>query len=364
MKTDTIDPRNISLVQFKSLSTEQKVAFYQKEGALFDVLLSQQFSRELLEEICTIANATRKIAKSYEGMMWLQTVLAHKRAMLYFIQPSTRTFLSFLNACHILGIKVSEVRDPSTSSEVKGETPSDTIRTFSSYVDVIIMRHPSEGFAETAAWVLNNSDRPVPVINAGSGRDQHPTQALLDIYTLERSFEENGGIDGKSIAMVGDLMRGRTVRSLSYLLTNYNGVKIFYVAPNELRMGDDIKSVLSRNNIQFFENDDIESVLPHVDAVYMTRIQDEYEVVGAISEKEYERFHLLERHLSLMKKDAIIMHPLPRRKEIDPSIDNDSRAMYWRQERNGMWVRAALLIKIFQKEKQVLNYFSQHSNIV
>ena len=359
MKTETFDTRHLSLVQFKSLSTDQKVTFCQRDGSIFDVLLSQQFDRGLLEELITLANATRKIAKTYDGMIWLQSILAHKRAMLYFIQPSTRTFLSFLNACHILGVQVSEVRDPSTSSEVKGETPSDTIRTFSSYVDMIIMRHPSEGFAETAAWVLNNSDRPVPVINAGSGRDQHPTQALLDIYTLQRSFEEYGGIDGKSIAMVGDLMRGRTVRSLSYLLTNYDDVKIYYVAPDQLRMLGDIKSVLRRKKIEYYENNDIESVLPHVDAVYMTRIQDEYDVGGAISEKDYERFHLVKRHLPLLKDTAIIMHPLPRRKEIAPSIDDDPRAMYWRQERNGMWIRAALLLKIFRKEERILEYHSK-----
>ena len=142
--------------------------------------------------------------------------------MLYFTQPSTRTFLSFNNACHILGMRTSEIRDPSTSSEVKGESFEDSIRTFSSYVDVIVMRTKESGRAAQAARLMNGIPRPVPVINAGSGSDQHPTQALLDIYTLQRSFEDCGGIDGKVIGMMGDLKRGRTVRSLCYLMKNYS----------------------------------------------------------------------------------------------------------------------------------------------
>jgi len=349
-------PAKIQWEDFQNFNTDQKVEFFSKNGRIFDVLISQQFDNKLLAEFYNIANSIRRIAKQKGGMDWLQTLLSHKRAMLYFIQPSTRTFLSFMNACHILGIKVSEVRDPSTSSEVKGETPEDTIRTFSSYVDVIIMRHPQEGFAEKAAWVLNNSDRPVPIINAGSGRDQHPTQALLDIYTLQRSFENAGGIEGKSIVMVGDLARGRTVRSLSYLLGNYEGVKIYYVAPPQFKMKEDIKLFLDKKGIQYYETDDLESVLALADAVYMTRIQDEHDIDGESKKVDYNKFHLQEKHLTKLKSTAIIMHPLPRRNEIDVRIDDDQRAMYWRQERNGMWIRAALLIKMFGLEDVITSY--------
>ncbi len=353
----TLNVKNCSWDQFASLPTAQKIEFFKKDGRLYDVLISQQFNRELLEELINIANATRRIAKTKEGMIWLKNLLPHKRAMLYFIQPSTRTFLSFLNACHILGISISEVRDPSTSSEVKGETYEDTIRTFSSYVDVIIMRHPQEGYSEKATWVLNNSDRPVPIFNAGSGRDQHPTQALLDIYTLHRNFAKRGGIDGKTIAMVGDLQRGRTVRSLSYLLSNYEDVTLYFVAPERFQMKEDIKSFLEKKDISYHEVDNIDKILGKADAVYMTRIQDEHDVSGESKNYDYSNYRIGPENLSALKEDAIIMHPLPRRNEIDPIVDNDPRAKYWRQERNGMWIRAALLIKVFNVEESVIEYY-------
>jgi aspartate carbamoyltransferase catalytic subunit len=180
-------------------------------------------------------------------MKFLQDLLSEKRAMLYFAQPSTRTFLSFYAACQILGMQAAEVRDAHTSSEVKGESQEDSVRTFSSYFDMIIMRHPQGGFAERIAWMLSRTDRPVPVINAGSGKDQHPTQALLDIYTLQRSLEKRrGGLEGAKIAFVGDLLRGRTVRSLSLLLTHYPGVKQYFVAPEPLQIGTDILGKLGR----------------------------------------------------------------------------------------------------------------------
>lgn len=354
----TLHAKKITWEEFCDLSTSRKVEYFKQDDRLYDVLISQQFDRPLLEELITIANAIRRIAKSKEGMDWLQTLLSNKRAMLYFIQPSTRTFLSFLNACHILGIRISEVRDPSTSSEVKGETADDTIRTFSSYVDVIIMRHPQEGFAERATWVLNNSDRPVPVFNAGSGKDQHPTQALLDIYTLHRNFAQQGGIEGKSIAMVGDLKRGRTVRSLSYLLTNYPDVKMYFVAPQKFQMKDDIKTFLDKKGTSYYEVDNLNEVLPHVDAVYMTRIQDEHDVDGESSNYDYSNYRIGQEQLVKLNRNAIIMHPLPRRNEIDASVDSDPRAKYWRQERNGMWIRAALFIKVFAMEDAVIEHYN------
>ncbi|MGH2575362.1 MAG: aspartate carbamoyltransferase, partial [Ignavibacteria bacterium] len=277
-----------------------------------------------------------------------------KRAMLYFIQPSTRTFLSFQSACYILGMKVSEIRSTSTSSELKGESPEDTVRTFSSYTDLIIMRHFEEGFAEKTAWLLNKTKRPVPVINGGSGKDQHPTQALLDLYTLNWAFYNRGGIDNKTIVMVGDLRRGRTVRSLTYLLKNYKSIKLIYVSPEYLKIGEDIKKFLKKHKIKFSESDNLEKSLKNADAIYLTRIQDEYDINNESKDIDYTKFHLKKEDLKLMKKNTIIMHPLPRREEIDSAIDDDPRAMYWRQERNGMWIRAALVAHIFNLDKTIL----------
>lgn len=339
--------------EFKARPLGERLPVFFRNGRIFDVLFSQQFDREFLDSLYELTNRIRRIAKVKEGARWLQDLHSHRRAMLYFVQPSTRTFLSFLNACHILGFHTSEIRDPHTSSEIKGESPEDSIRTFSSYVDLIIMRHPKEGFAEKTAWLLNiYSDRPVPLINAGSGSDQHPTQALLDVYTLQRSFEDRGGIEGKVLALVGDLKRGRTVRSLSYLMKNYPGVKLLYAAPPAFQIGEDIKEFLSNQRIPFEEHNSLDSVLGDADAVYMTRIQDEHDREGR-SQSQYEDFCLRKKNLGKMKPDAIIMHPLPRRGEIDVAVDKDPRAMYWRQERNGMWTRAALISFIFGSDDQV-----------
>jgi len=333
--------------EFKDKPLPERLPLFTRDGRIFDVLFSQQFDRPFINSLYDVTNRIRRIAKIRTGMNWLHDLHGHHRAMLYFVQPSTRTFLSFLNACHILGFHTSEIRSMDTSSEIKGESAEDSIRTFSSYVDLIIMRHPQEGFAEKTAWLLNSySDRPVPLINAGSGKDQHPTQALLDVYTLQRSFGDRGGIDGKVIAMVGDLKRGRTVRSLSYLLRNFDGVKILYAAPPGFQIEDDIKEFLDNLSIPFEEFDSMESVLGECDALYMTRIQDEHDRSGH-SQSEYEKFCLRRTHLDRMKPDAIIMHPLPRRGEIDVAVDKDPRAMYWRQERNGMWTRAALITLMF-----------------
>ncbi len=319
------------------------------------ILSSSQFDRPFLDYICQLTDTIRKFDKSKEGLMYLNGLLAHKRGMLYFTQPSTRTFLSFDSALHILGIRGSEIRDPSTSSERKGESIEDSLRTFSSYVDLIIMRTSVPGLCDRIAHFLDQTPRPVPIINAGSGPDEHPTQALLDIYTLTRSFKKIGGIENKSIVMVGDLKRGRTIRSLSGLLTNYEGVKIIFVSPEEFRISQDLRDRLTRSKVAFEETEDFKGALAVADAVYMTRVQDEYDADQGESRKvDTTRFHLKHEHLKLMKESAVIMHPLPRREEIEATVDNDPRAKYWRQERNGMWVRVALITKIFGVDNRIL----------
>jgi len=321
---------------------------------IYHVLRSDQFDRNFLDELYEITNRLRQIARSKKGRDYLQTLMSDKRAMLYFTQPSTRTFLSFLNACQILGIKTSSIRNPDTSSELKGETPEDAIRTFSSYVDMIVMRSPVAGLADSTAKLLDETPRRVPIISGGSGKDEHPTQALLDVYTLRRSFAKTGGdMDGKKIAMVGDVKRGRTVRSLSRLMRHFKDVNITFVSPEKLKIEDDLRTYLKQHNISFTETEDFASAMPEADAIYMTRIQDEHDKAGESKNVDYSKFHLNYDHLDALKKDVVIMHPLPRRQEIDVKIDSDPRARYWRQERNGMWTRVALIARIFDVHRDI-----------
>ena len=201
-----------------------------------------------------------------------------------------------------------------------------------------------------------NSSRPIPILNAGSGKDQHPTQALLDIYTLVRSFEKKGGVDGRTVVFCGDLMRGRTVRSLSYLLTNFRDVKQIFVAPQELQVPADVVMILAKKGIQFEVSDNLKEAVRVADAVYMTRIQDEWDgAKGASARIDTSRFKFGAEELALLKPDGCLLHPLPRRDEIATCCDRDPRAMYWRQMRNGMWIRAALIAATFGCERGIMD---------
>ena len=341
---------------FSAMGPAEKRALFQPDGRPFHALVAEQFDRPFLDRLCELTTRARRIAKTRGGRLFLRDLLCDHRAMLYFAQPSTRTFLSFYAACQIVGLQPAEVRDTSTSSELKGESPEDSVRTFSSYFDLIIMRHPVGGFAERIAWLLSNTERAVPVINAGSGKDQHPTQALLDIYTLQRSFESRGGIEGKRIVFVGDLARGRTVRSLSRLLRLYPGVSQGFVAPEALQIGADQAAALDEAGVDYECTTDFDRAVGEADAVYMTRIQDEWDAEPKRRGDDGHPFHFTVRHLDRLKPDAVILHPLPRRHEIAPAVDADPRAVYWRQVRNGMWVRVALILCIFEKEAEVDRY--------
>jgi len=299
---------------------------------------SQQYSLEKLLHLCKLTDKIRDIASTSEGLKYLKTTLSDKRAILYFKQPSTRTFLSFQNACHILGISTSEIRDTSTSSEVKGETELDAIKTFSQYVDLIIMRHTFNDFIYE---ISNNLSDKTRIINAGSGSDQHPTQALLDFYTIYKY-----GLENKKIAFIGDLLRGRTVRSLALLLNLIPSIKLYFVAPDKFQIKNDI---LEQLNVEYKLTDDFEKVLSEMDVVYMVRLQDEYKYEG-ISENEIidtNKYSINNSNINKMKDNAIILHPLPRRNEISVEIDKDKRAKYWQQCENGMWVRVALICDMF-----------------
>jgi aspartate carbamoyltransferase catalytic subunit len=320
---------------------------------MFHIVDTSIFDRPVLDDLCELTTLVRTIAKSPEGARCLQQLAPTKRAMLYFTQPSTRTFLSMNNACHILGIRTSEIRNAAVSSEVKGETFEDSLRTFSSYVDLIIMRTNEAGYAARGAALMDSIPRPVPIINAGSGADQHPTQALLDIYTLERSFENSGGISGKTIGMMGDLKRGRTVRSLARLMRHYEGVKLVFIAPDAFAMEPDIKAFLAEQGIPFEETGRLHEALPELDAIYVTRVQSEHDVDDESSAVNLAPFTIGTDELGLLKQSAVVMHPLPRGPEVAIEVDQDPRAMYWRQERNGMWMRVALIAKIFGLDQEI-----------
>jgi len=317
-------------------------------------LSTNQFTLANLESLFTLAQRIRKLNSTRDGQAFLRQTLPHKRAMLFFTQPSTRTFLSFQSACNVLGMHTSEIRDPSTSSEKKGESIEDSIRTFSSYVDLIVMRSPIPGLCDIIADMLDNTPRPVPIINAGSGPDEHPTQALLDIYTLYRCFSHSGGINGKKICMVGDLKRGRTVRSLSKLLTHYPDVELIFCSPEDFQITNDLRTFLQDKNMKFSETTEFEDSICKADAIYMTRIQDEYDIGHNNSDKiDTSAFSLKKDHLTILKPECRILHPMPRRNELDIKIDDDPRAVYWEQQRNGMWIRAALVAQILGVDEQI-----------
>lgn len=296
------------------------------------VIKAQQFDRKLLAELFSAAREMEVIVKGGGS-----NILAHKIMATLFYEPSTRTRLSFESAIRKLGGEVITTENANEfSSTAKGETLEDTVRVVEGYSDIIVLRHYESGAADRAASVAN-----IPIINAGDGTGQHPTQALLDLYTIQKELKR---IDGISIAMVGDLANGRTVRSLSYLLGKYEDVKIYFVAPEVVKMKDDIKSYLKRHNTQFFEEEDLNEVSTKVDVIYQTRIQKErFGERIEDYEKARGKYIIDKEILKVMKRNAIIMHPLPRVEEINPEVDSDRRAAYFRQAQNGLYIRMALL---------------------
>jgi aspartate carbamoyltransferase catalytic subunit len=296
------------------------------------VVESQQFDRPLLERVFTVASEMEAVTADGGNQELKGRIMAS-----LFYEPSTRTRLSFEAAMLRLGGGVIGTESAGHFSSVaKGETLEDTIRIVSGYCDTIVLRHMDVGASKRAAAVS-----PVPVINAGDGPGQHPTQALLDLYTISK---ELGRIDGLRIAMVGDLANGRTVRSLSYLLSKFDGVELTFVAPPAVAMGRDIKAHLDERGIPYNETDDLDSVLPAVDVVYQTRIQKE-RFAGRMGEfRRVSGVYVMDaRALGLMRPDAILMHPLPRVGEIPAEVDEDPRAAYFRQAANGLYIRMALL---------------------
>ena len=307
------------------------------------ICVSQQFTPEYLFELFALAEEMEENSHLYSE------VLKNKIICLLFYEPSTRTRFSFESAANRLGAKclVSE-NAAQFSSAIKGETIEDTIEMVNHYADFVIVRHVED---DVAYKILNSTK--LPYINAGTGKTQHPTQSLLDVYTIYQNFQR---LDNLKICLCGDLLRGRTVDSLVYLLSKFKNNKFYFVSPENSRIKSDLKDHLNEwqkiNNLEFVESDNLINVLPDIDILYMTRIQkerfdnpDEYELANG-------KFILNLQNVSTMKEQAIILHPLPRIDEIAKEVDADPRAKYFQQARNGVYIRMALL-KILNDNKDL-----------
>ncbi|MGV3026241.1 aspartate carbamoyltransferase [Clostridium thermobutyricum] len=296
------------------------------------------FKVEELDEIFSLAEKIIKNPKKYSKICDGEILAT------LFYEPSTRTRFSFEAAMMRLGGNVLGFSEPNSSSASKGETLADTIKMVSIYSDVIAMRHPKEGAARVASLYSK-----VPVINAGDGGHQHPTQTLTDLLTIKNL---KGNLKNKTIGLCGDLKFGRTVHSLIKAMSRYEGNEFILISPKELKVPDYIKEqVLEKNNIKFREVETLEDVIEELDILYMTRIQKE----RFFNEEEYLRlkdsYILNMEKMDKAKSDMIVMHPLPRVNEIDMEVDNDSRASYFKQAEFGMYVRMALICKLLGVEE-------------
>jgi len=298
------------------------------------VVESQQFTLPLLMELFTRARGMERVVARGGTLDYQNRILAT-----LFYEPSTRTRFSFEAAMHRLGGRVlSTEHARAFSSEMEGEQVEDSIRIIGSYSDVIVIRHHEAGGAHRAAQVS-----PVPVINAGDGDGgQHPTQALLDLYTIYRERP----LDGMSVAFVGELDKGRTVRSLAYLLAKFERTKIFFVSPPEVQIRRDILEHLDKHGIQYELEPEFHRVLGEADVIYMTRIRPE----RMADARGIKRYAIDAAALQRIKPNAMILHPLPRTVELDKAVDADPRAFYFRQAENGLYVRMALLTMLLDED--------------
>jgi len=292
-----------------------------------DIISIEDFSQYEINHILDVAKAMEPFAKTGSDL------LKSKILGTLFFEPSTRTRLSFETAMLKLGGNYIGFAEPDITSARKGENLADTVRTVENYADVIVLRHSLEGAAKLAAEVSN-----VPIINGGTGAQEHPTQAFIDLYTMRK---EKGKIDGLKVALVGDLRYGRTVHSLAFALALYN-VELFLISPESLRMRKDVLQTI-KNKIPVTENADLETTIPKVDVLYITRIQKERFPDAAEYAKVKGAYKIDLKILKGAKKDMIILHPLPRVDEIAAEVDATPRAKYFQQVWNGIVVRMALL---------------------
>ena len=299
------------------------------------VMSPMDLSVEELENLMDLANDIEANPEKYSEKCKGKTLAT------CFYEPSTRTRLSFEAAMINLGGQVLGFASADSSSAAKGESVSDTIRVISCYADICAMRHPKEG-----APLVASKKSLIPVINAGDGGHQHPTQTLTDLLTI-RSL--NGKIGNMTIGLCGDLKFGRTVHSLINALVRYEGIKFILISPRELKVPDYIREdVLEKNNIPFEEVERLEDAMPQLDILYMTRVQQE----RFFNEEEYLRmkgFYILdEEKMGLAKEDMLVLHPLPRVNEISVEVDDDSRAAYFRQAQYGVYIRMALILTLLE----------------
>lgn len=292
-----------------------------------DIISIQDFSREESSYILDISQSMEEVAKKGSDM------LKGKILATLFFEPSTRTRLSFEAAMIKLGGSAIGFAEAEIASVKKGENLADTVRTVENYADVIALRHPLEGSAKLAAEFSR-----IPIINAGSGSEEHPTQALIDLYTIRK---EKGKIDGLKIALVGDLRYGRTVHSLAYALAPYR-IELYLVSPESLRMRREVLETI-QGKIAVFEDSSLERIIPQVDVLYVTRIQKERFPDAAEYAKVKGAYRIDLETLKKAKKDLIVLHPLPRVDEIAAEIDSTPQAHYFQQVWNGIVVRMALL---------------------
>jgi aspartate carbamoyltransferase catalytic subunit len=292
-----------------------------------DITSIEDFTQEEINYILNISKTMESTAKKGSDML-KGKILAN-----LFFEPSTRTRLSFEAAMLKLGGNIIGFGDAEITSAKKGENLADTVRTVANYADIIALRHPLEGAAKLAAEFAS-----IPVINAGSGAEEHPTQALLDLYTIQK---EKHRIDGLKVALVGDLRYGRTVHSLAYALSLYN-IELTLISPESLRMRREVLRAI-QNKIPVTETQNLEKVVPQVDVLYVTRIQKERFPDQAEYAKVKGFYRIDQKTLANAKKDLIVLHPLPRLDEISPEIDSTPQAKYFQQVWNGIVVRMALL---------------------
>ena len=301
-----------------------------------DILSVSQFDRNKLDFIFGVGEEMRMLVERFGSADLLQgKILAN-----LFYEPSTRTSSSFMAAMLRLGGQVIPINNVQYSSVTKGESLPDTVRTLESYSDVIVIRHPEVGSAAIAAHYSSK-----PIINAGDGVGEHPTQALLDLFTISEAL---GTIGGLKIAMVGDLKFGRTVHSLTKLLVNYP-VEFVFVSPEILRMPKDVLDVVDSTGHRYQETEDVHDCISDVDVLYVTRVQKERFTDLAVYEEVKDHYVVDPALMSKAKERMIVMHPLPRINEISYAIDNDPRAAYFDQMRNGMYIRMALLAAVLGK---------------
>ncbi|MEP7166686.1 MAG: aspartate carbamoyltransferase [Candidatus Woesebacteria bacterium] len=310
-------------------------------NALFgeDILTAEQFDKKTVDLVMKIARKMQKIVEKKGS----SDLLKGKLMTALFYEPSSRTYASFISAMQRLGGGIIPIQGVQFSSVTKGETLADTVRTFESYSDVVVLRHPEVGSAKIAADSMVK-----PLINAGDGVGEHPTQALLDFFTIQNNFSK---IDGLHVTMVGDLLNGRTIHSLSKLLSLYPKIHYNFISPDILRLPDSLKKMIQKKGVSLFEGDRLEEVLPTTDVLYVTRVQKERFSDLDTYEKLKHHYVITPTLLRDLKKKSIIMHPLPRVGEISPEVDTDKRALYISEQmKNGMYVRMALLALVLKKD--------------